>query len=612
MASRLPLALSSVVLLSVITAGCAKACKNDHPYVPYSIGDAAGPAPTVEADAAVVAAPPDAAPHFAEQAAEKAPEGATRLRLGELTIDAPKGRVLLLGLARDIDGDGVTDALAVVRSANAPFTSEALFFKGKSGALEAPVPLGSVYAVPNPDCAPAPRLSVVGARSVYVEQGSSCTRPPDIAATRTFVVYLFSPEPRVHVDGTVVDPASAPKLTIDADGADADHDGVDDVVLRVSVEGGNPPFEPGPRFTATLRWLDRPAGMSRERDEPEASLRALLTPLLQRANKGREAPQAIAQLRQLRALYTSLCAEGGTPRLTSVLGASSVPCGSLRVLEDAAFAEVRAQVSAGDALRAIAALDRTERSGLGKPQRLTEAQGWITQLAPVSQALSVRAVGAVPATGRGRTPSWGALAFETSGKLLVRTAAGVVRVDPLSGDEGESDVLSWPLDVAPQTGTPVWLDAFDPCNGGALHAAFSAKPGAEPREVLLPVPSGPRCAGPREAVTTVPIAWGARGLQAIVAGEPLLVAADLARATPVTTMLEEPVTPGAPRSPNGKVWVVTTPQGLVIRGQKTRIYRGKELDGGYAELRDCAVSDDATRVACVRGGRAYIGTWEPL
>ena len=74
--------------------------------------------------------------------------------------------------------------------------------------------------------------------------------------------------------------------------------------------------------------------------------------------------------------------------------------------------------------------------------------------------------------------------------------------------------------------------------------------------------------------------------------------------------LDQPVTPGAPRSPSGRVTVVPTSLGIVVRGPRTRIYRARELEGGYLELRDCTVSDDAMRVACVRGGRAFAGVWD--
>jgi hypothetical protein len=47
-----------------------------------------------------------------------------------------------------------------------------------------------------------------------------------------------------------------------------------------------------------------------------------------------------------------------------------------------------------------------------------------------------------------------------------------------------------------------------------------------------------------------------------------------------------------------------------VRGVRTRLARAKALEGGYTELRDCAISDDANRIACIRGGRVFVGRWE--
>jgi hypothetical protein len=280
---------------------------------------------------------------------------------------------------------------------------------------------------------------------------------------------------------------------------------------------------------------------------------------------------------------------------------------------------VRAYVTVGDAARAIAALDRAPLPPATRTvARGAEAQQWIAQLAPVMAAPSVlRAVGAIPQMERGRAPSWGALAFEPSGKLLVRTAAGVVRVDPVQGDEASAeDVATWRVPVVSPDGAYRWTEAYDACDGVALHATFAATGSDALRDVPLPVPPpmGARCerAGAHgDPVPAQAVAWGAGGLEAIVAGEPVLLSTDLARATPLLLPLGQPVTLGAPRSPGGRVVVEPTSMGLLVRGARARLFRAPELEGGYAELRDCAVSDDAARVACLRGGRAFVGVWAP-
>jgi hypothetical protein len=209
--------------------------------------------------------------------------------------------------------------------------------------------------------------------------------------------------------------------------------------------------------------------------------------------------------------------------------------------------------------------------------------------------------------------------------LLVRTAMGVVRVDPELGDESDAEgVGAWSSAVTSPDGTMRWIEAYDPCDAFALRATF-APTGEEGdmRDLALPVPPtlASKCAKKGEPASAVAVAWGPRGLEAIVAGEPVLVAADLSRASPLPGFLDQPVQLGAPRSPNGKVLVATTTQGLLVRSArdgnahdkdatKPHLLRAKELDGAYTAQRDCAVSNDGTRVACVRDGRAWVGFWD--
>jgi hypothetical protein len=136
--------------------------------------------------------------------------------------------------------------------------------------------------------------------------------------------------------------------------------------------------------------------------------------------------------------------------------------------------------------------------------------------------------------------------------------------------------------------------------------------GNDVRDIAVPVAPriGPRCEGARGiAAGAVPIAWGPLGLEAVTLGFPVLVSPDLTRAVPLDGSLGQPVTPGAPRSPDGRTLVLSTLEGILVIGARSRLLRAKELEGAYAELYDCAVSDDATRVACIRGGRAFVGIW---
>lgn len=611
--SRTPKLLLAAAVLGL--AGCGRACKTDHPYVPYAIGDgeAAGE------DAALAATAEAGA---TELLATAAPSGASRWTLDGLELTATAGRVFVMGLARDLDGDGAKDGLAIVRPTqddSAP--DEVLFFKGGARGVDAPSTIVAGPAAPGADagCARVARLAQVGRRSAMVELGASC---PSSRGARWLGTLTFDRGVRLRFAATLLDPADAPKLQVEVDGTDRDGDGIDDVALKVTLDGPNAPFEPMPRAAARLAWLDRPAGLSRDSEEPEASLRALAQAAAARAGRAKEAAQVAGAVHQVRALYAAICAEAGVARFTKLsVGSGAIACGPSRALEESGFALARAHATLGDPARAAFALERAQLSPATKTAaRQLEALGWLAQVAPAAQAKTLRAVAAVPQGERAATPSWGPLAFEATGKLLVRTAAGVARVDPETGDEAEAaGVAPWPAHVLGPDGTLRFLSVTAACDGGPLRAAFGATGPAQgegSREVLLPIasPLGARCTqggGDRgEPAPVSALAWGPRGLEALVAGEPVLFAPDLARASLAAAALEQPGALGGARSPNGKVTVLPTSLGIIVRAGKARMLRAKELEGGYGELSACAVSDDASRVACVRGGRALVGTWD--
>ncbi|MBV9947960.1 MAG: hypothetical protein JOZ69_13990, partial [Myxococcales bacterium] len=421
---------------------------------------------------------------------------------------------------------------------------------------------------------------------------------------------------KVRLAVTIADPPGAPALSVDADAVDRDGDGLEDLSLRVAIEGGGPPLEPGPRVSGVLAWLDRPAGLSRDLGATEGAFAALVANAHLRAARPKDAPAVPSFVTQVRALYRAMCAEAGAPRLAGVVGTGAIACGASKALEQAGLAETRAYATEGDALRAALALDRAGKPPAARtPPRETEAQAWITAIAPAVNARAVRAIAAVPEVGRGHEPAWGPLAFEAGGKLLVRTRAGRVRVDPETGDEASADgAPDWSPAVASPDGAMRWIETYDPCDGMPLHASFASAQGDDLRDLPLPVPAplGDRCAGSRGApARAMPLAWGASGLEAVVEGEPILVAPSLDRGAPLAALLGQPFNPGAPRSPDGSVLVVPTGSGLLVRhGAASRVFRALELEGTYADLRDCAVSNEASRVACTRTGKAWVGTWE--
>jgi hypothetical protein len=609
-------------IAAFVVAGC-HGCRDDHPYVPYAIGSV--PPPSRAADASAPAATASTPPlgsgrsPFAGDPALVAPAGAQRWAIDDTVLQAPEGRVFVSAIVRDFDNDGAKDAFAIVRPAEGNDPGALAYYRGQTQA-DALSPT-AVFPPPaglsrDPNCAPVDRLVAVGKRSVLAELGATCSLYALGAPDRWVAVVSGGVEAGVRLATTIVDPPGAAALSVDADTTDRDGDTREDVTLRITLEGGGAPGDQRPRVGAVFSWLDRRAGLGRDLAATESSFASLAAAGSARAARSKDAPAVPAYVAQVRALWRAVCADGGSPRVFGVAGTGEITCGAARALEEAGLAEVRAYVTTGDPLRAALALDRAERPPASHAaSRTNEAQRWIARLAPVAMARALRAVAAVPVVASGHEPTWGSLAFDPGGKLLVRTRAGVVRVDPDAGDESAADgVPEWKAAVVSPDGGMRWIETYDPCDGLALHATFAPTAGDDLRDVLLPVapPLGDRCAGSRGApVRALPIAWGSAGIEAIVDGEPISISPDLARASLLAGFLGQPVTPGAPRSPDGAALVVPTGAGLLVRSAgRARLLRATELDATYIEQRDCAVSNDATRVACVRGSKAWVGTWE--
>jgi hypothetical protein len=610
--------LRAAALLSVAssTAGC-HGCHDGHPYVPYAIESAFPAVRAPDAGSAAATAPDAGGPAFVGVAATIAPSGVARWSIDGVVLEAPDGQVFVSAVVRDFDGDGAKDAFAIVRASDGNDPGGLAFYRGleHADALRAPTVLEPPPLPRDPGCSPMDRLTAIGPRSVLAELGmTQCPVQPSKIPDRWVAVVRGGSTATVRLAVTIADPQGAGALSVEGDTVDRDADGLDDVALRIAL-GGASPRDPAPRVTAIFTWLDRSAGLSRDLAVTESSFASLAATAAARAVRHKDAPELPAYAAQVRALWRAVCAEGGSPRVTGVGGTGAIACGTGRALENLGLAEARGYVTAGDPLRAALALDRVEHSASHGVPRLSEAQKWIEQVAPPASAVAVRGVGAIPVIEAGREPAWGPLAFEPGGKQLVRTRAGVVRIDPDAGDEAAADgVADWKSAVTSPDGALRWVDTTDPCDGLSLRATFALAAGDDLHEVALPVwaPLGDRCVGLHGArARTLPIAWGPQGVEAIVDGEPVLISPDLGQASPHLAVSAQPTTLGSPRSPDGSLLVLSTAAGLLVRdATQSRLLRAPELEGTYGEQRDCAVSNGATHVACVHVGRAWVGTWE--
>ncbi len=619
------LSLGAALLGLVLTESGCRSCHDEHPYVPYAI-EPSELAHEASVDASLASQIPEnsladaGSDPFAGRASVEAPVGAASLVIVGVTVQAPPGFVLQRVLMGDPDSDVEKTAFAIARSADGADPGELLFYRGQAqdGSLIlvttlVPPPLFGADA----GCAPESRLLGVGKRSALAELGVACAPAGSgqpVRPTRYVAVIDAGLTAKVRFAVTVADPEGAAPLWVDAMVSDRDGDGRDDLAVRVTLEGGGAMLEPGPSVSTVSAWLDRPAGPSRDTGATEASFQSLADWATSHASRVKDAPGVPGYVAHGLALWRATCAESGVARVAALVG-SGITCNVPRALEGLGLAEVRALASMGQPLQAALALGRAERSPASRtPARVAEALKWISQKAPTASARLVRKAAAVPAVETGSEPSWGPLAFEPSGKLLIRTRAGVVRLDTDLGDEISSGSADWKASVTSPDAAMTWVAVSDYCDGLALRAAFEPKAGGDRREVALPLgaPLGERCASGRaRLVQGLPIAWGPRGLEAIVDGQVVLISPDLMQASLLAGFVDQPVTPGAPRSPDGKAYVVPTEVGFLVQTEAgMRLLRASELDGTYGEQQHCVVSNDTTHVACVHLGSAWAGTWD--
>lgn len=527
------------------------------------------------------------------------PEGTTTWKGDGLVIDGA-GREIVHVLARDFDGDGKKDALAILRPPAAerkpgsPSGQLVFVHGGETGRPPAAISVGPLIGQ-WPACVATARLEAVGPRSAYAEIGSAC--PKAVGTRGIAVVRLSGPVPTVSFDATVTDPKDTSPLAIDVDTADRDRDGLDDVTLSLTLDG----------LEAKLAFYDRPAGPSRDPEEPEASLQKIAARV-----KAAKAKDASALAEQLRMLYRAMCEEGGAPRITGIRGAAATSCGSSKSLEDAGIAQVKALAQEGDVFGAFFAAEIAQAAPATKTaSRRAEIDRHLALVAPSVDAKSVKALSVAVDTPFDPQPQWGPLAFEPSvngaAKLLVRKGKTVVRVDPETGDAQPADVPAWNAEVLSPDQKKRWIEAYQACEGTAFRASFAILENDGMVETSLPFSPrlGRGCTGHGDPVLAQPVAWGNRGLEAIVAGRAVLVKEGEAVTLP--TFLDEPAPIGSPRARGSAAFATALPSALLALAMgKWALVKSAELRP--VDLRACTSDDAGVRIACVQRGRVVVIT----
>ncbi|AUX49095.1 hypothetical protein SOCE26_106400 [Sorangium cellulosum] len=629
-------------LLPLLAATGCDGCPSAKPYTPYTLGSAApsvSPPPLsgarpAEGDAG--AAPGDAGladaaapPRFTAVPSVPAPEGGKRWPLdGGAVAAAPTGRTFETGLLLDVDGDGARDLVAWARSPDG-LRGELLF--AAATRPDAPRTLAALPGDLAPQgCTARAGLTQIGPATLAFDFAPQCgaQRSAELPATRWIAVIRLpgtaaGAPPELALELRLRTPPPDESLSASFEVADRDADGRDDLAIAVGLSGALRPFPAppaaAPELRAPLVFLDRPAGLSRDAAQPGEALRALAASVLRDARAKSTAPAAATAAQRLRRLHAVLCADAasgagavaGRDAARAGEGLVSTGAGPVRCAEPGLaaaidHAEAVAAQTRGAPLAAVAALDR------GGPEPRTKDEGkLLAKLAPPATAAAVHRTAAAPQPG-----ALGPLAFEAGGALLVRTAQGVVRVDPATFGEAAADVPPWP---AALLAGPVELVGVERrCDAPTLLALVRSSPDAV-GEMEVPLPllrgQGPRarrgaaaperCAG-TERLPFAPLAASEAGFD--VALGAALISIDLRAAAPVASALSFPLaTPapqGAARSPDGATIAVPAAGGVLVAtaGGATRLWSGGDIAQGTA----CVPASGGARVACVVGASAVI------
>jgi hypothetical protein len=598
---RHPLAL----LVPFAVAGAAlPACDGCHagkPYTPYTLSDtSAGSA------GGHVAAPPagegaGGASAFTPVAGVAAPGDGKTWALEGGAVEPPAGHVFSVGLVFDADGDGKSDLVAWAHAPDG-LRGELWFAAGKNpaaGSLVAALPADVAEA----GCSPTSALTRIGASLIVLDVDPHCGARARRRGSRWIAIFRLGSTgaPELGLELRAAAPADGEMLAVVLDGRDRDGDGRSDVTATIALTGAPHPLAEG-GAAATLAFFDRPAGLSRDPSEPEASLRALGASLVAEGRKKSTAARVQAAAGAAVRLHALLCEEGGKPAITTSAG--SVRCGDVRLLEEAAMAETEAALNLGDPFAAMAALVRVE------PRR-KDLDGLVAKSIPSIAGRLVRTTAAAPDVSS--APSFGPVAILPGGDVLVRTRDKIVKVDRVSFEETRVEAaLRWSSPLAPLADPPAWTLASveERCDAPTLVARFAS--GTDTTDVPLPVLARPRCTG----TTRVPIDALGTAKQGVLVGVRGEIVAIPTAAPPHPVLADALAAPpggtpelGAARSPNGAVVALSVPRGVLVatldgpaRGAKAKLWTTPALDAATA----CVPNDAADRIACVVKGAVAI------
>ncbi len=332
------LSLAFLGALSAATASC-DGCSKHKPFVPFDLE--AGPARAVpHADGDAAASSPAAVP-IVDAGHLEVP--ASTLVVDGLVFQAPDGRLLTDVVSQGDAHGGALLAIARDAAGLKPDTVVAYAYDKRNAG--APVTVAEGPPIPADErCVQDARIRFSGRSSAVARWRLRC--PSDVASEPASVLAVVEvgPRPAVRLRVAFRDPVLDMPLDLDADAADADEDGQDDLALTVRVEP-KAPYTRAPT-PVVFKWLARAAGASPVPGASSEAWRGLARDLAARAEERN--PGVFDAIAGARTLVDALC--GSAPTVRVEVGGRLEPCDAKGLGATLDALERKALVARNDAL----------------------------------------------------------------------------------------------------------------------------------------------------------------------------------------------------------------------------------------------------------------------
>jgi hypothetical protein len=334
---------AALALIGVASGGCSSCAEG--PAVPFGLdaGGAAAPTPEEGDDGHAPARPVGRA----------FPEGTLRVDVEGAPL-ASDGSVRALW-AHDIDGDGDRDAIAIVGGPpDAPV--RVIHARREGTAFAASRVLGHAPSAPEGCAIEQASIVPLGESWLVARASLGCEAHPAAAREEIWVLTTDrTPRALEHLAILASTDRAPGEVALELSTEDHDEDGHVDLVVSARVTRGGEPA------VVELPWLDRPSGLARDANQPEATLNERSRDAL-RLLRGNVAG-ALAGSRAVLALHEVLCRERGRARVR-VGQTEGLGCGTSEGAGRAATTVVRALASRGELLPALDALAVMDEPGL--------------------------------------------------------------------------------------------------------------------------------------------------------------------------------------------------------------------------------------------------------